>query len=81
MQFALRATRRTPQDASRSWCKQCLRGWSKPDVLRPGVAGMRGSVVIRLRLCTNRAPAPRCTLTYVRVLSKESRPFEAYAIP
>ena len=37
--------------ALRAWCKQCLPGRSKPDVLRPGIVGMRGSIVIRLRPC------------------------------
>ena len=32
-------------------CKQCLPGRPKPDVLRPGIGGMRGSTVIRLRPC------------------------------
>ena len=30
-----------------------LPGWRKPVVLRPGIVGMRGSMVIRLRPCTN----------------------------
>ena len=29
--------------ALRTWCKQCLPGWCKPDVLRPGILGMQGS--------------------------------------
>ena len=37
--------------ALRAWCKQCLpRRW-KIDVLRPGIAGMQGSTVIRLWPC------------------------------
>ena len=44
--------------ALRAWCKQCLPGWWKSDVLRPGGVGMRGSMVIRLRPCTNWAHAP-----------------------
>ena len=28
-------------------------GWRKPDVLRPGIVGMRGAMVIRLRPCAN----------------------------
>ena len=39
--------------ALRAWCKQCLLGGSKPDVLRAGIVGMRGSIIIRLRQCTN----------------------------
>ncbi|CAN0286800.1 unnamed protein product [Laminaria digitata] len=35
--------------ALRAWCKRCLPGRWKPDVLRPGIAGVRGSRVIRLR--------------------------------
>ena len=35
--------------ALRAWCQWCLRGQSKPDVLRPGTVGMRGSMVRRLR--------------------------------
>ena len=35
--------------ALRAWCKQCLSGWSKPDVLRPDIVRMQGSMVIRLR--------------------------------
>ena len=31
-----------------AWCKQCLPGRPKPDVLHPGIAGMRGSMIIRL---------------------------------
>ena len=34
--------------ALRAWCKQCLSGRWKPDMLRPGIVGMRGSMVIRL---------------------------------
>ena len=36
----------------RAWCK-ATSAWSvkKPDVLRPGVVGMRGSTVVRLRPC------------------------------
>ena len=35
-----------------AWCKQCL-AWSRrtPDVFRPGIVGMRESLVIRLRAC------------------------------
>ena len=35
--------------ALRARCKQCLPGRRKPDVLRPGIVGMRRSRVIRLR--------------------------------
>ena len=41
--------------AFRAWCKQCLFGRRKPDVVRPGMAGMRESLLIRLRACT---PSP-----------------------
>ena len=37
----------------RAWCKQCLLVLWKLDVLRPGIVGMRGSMVIRLGPCTN----------------------------
>ena len=49
MQLTLDATRRTPHVFLRACCKQCLPGRWKTDVLRPGIAGVRGSVVIRLR--------------------------------
>ena len=39
--------------ALRAWRKHYLPGWLKPDVLRLGVVGMRGSMVIRLRPFTN----------------------------
>ena len=32
-----------PFKALRAWCKQCLSGPLKPDMLRPGIVGMRGS--------------------------------------
>ena len=35
------------------WCKQCLPGWRTPNVLRPCIGGMRWSMVIPLRPCTN----------------------------
>ena len=50
MQLTLRATRQH-LTALHAWCKQCLPGRFQPDVLRPGVVGMRGSMVIRLRPC------------------------------
>ena len=37
--------------AIRAWCKQCLPGWENPDVPRPGIVGIRGSMVLRLRPC------------------------------
>ena len=52
VQLTLHATRRTPLTPLRAWCKQCLPGRSKPDMLRPGIVGMRGgSMAIRLRPC------------------------------
>ena len=42
MQVTLHATHRT-LTALRAWCKRCLLGWSKPDMLHPGIVGMRGS--------------------------------------
>ena len=42
MQRTLRATRRTPHVSLRAWCKHCLRGRVKADVLRPRIVGMRG---------------------------------------
>ena len=35
----------------RARCQQCLPDRRKPDVLRPGIVGMRGVDVIRLRPC------------------------------
>ena len=35
----------------RAWCKRRFFGPCKPDVLRPGILGIRGSKVIRLRPC------------------------------
>ena len=35
----------TAVTALRAWCKQCLPGRSKPDVLRPGTIGMHASRV------------------------------------
>ena len=37
--------------ALRAWCKQCLPGRWKADVLRVSIVGMRGSMVTRLRPC------------------------------
>ena len=37
--------------ALRTGCKQCRPGRWKPDMLRPGIVGKRGSMVIRLRPC------------------------------
>ena len=48
MQLTLHATRRTTHGASR--LVQAMSAWSvKTDVLRPGIVGMRGSMVMRLR--------------------------------
>ena len=44
--------------ALRARCMQCLAGWWKPDVLRPGILWMRGSMVIRLRPCKNIEDTP-----------------------
>ncbi|CAN0126745.1 unnamed protein product [Laminaria digitata] len=41
--------------ALRAWCRRYLPGRWKPDVLRPGIAGMQGSVAIRLRPCMIRS--------------------------
>ena len=46
MQLTPHATRRTPHGASR--LVSAMYAWS--DVLRPGIAGVRGSMVIRLRV-------------------------------
>ena len=35
----------------RAWCKQCLPRRGKPDVLRPGIVGIQGSMIIRPRPC------------------------------
>ena len=49
--------------ALRAWCTRCLPGWCKPDVLRPGIVGTRGSMVIRLRQCMKCVhPSPTPTL-------------------
>ena len=50
MQLTLHATRRTPHGGA-SRLVQCLPVRRKPDVLRPGTVGMRGSMVIRPRPC------------------------------
>ena len=44
--------------ALRAWCKRRLPDWWKLDVLRPGMVGMRGPMVIRLWPCTNWVPPP-----------------------
>ena len=44
--------------ALRAWCKLCLPGRWKPDVLRPGIVGMRESMVIRLRPCMTMSTPP-----------------------
>ena len=50
VQLTLHATSPTPHGASRFVL--AMSAWSvKPDVLRPGVVGMRGSMVIQLRPC------------------------------
>ena len=50
MQLSLHATRPTPHGASR--LVQAMPARSvKPDALRPGIIGMRGTMVIRLRPC------------------------------
>ena len=46
MQLTLHATRRTPHGSSR--LLHAMSAWSlKPDVLRPGIEGMRGSMVLQ----------------------------------
>ena len=44
--------------ALRAWCTRCLPGRWKPDMLRPGIAEMRGSIVLRPRLCMKLPPPP-----------------------
>ena len=46
--------------ALRAWCvKQCLPGWCKPDMLRPGIVGIRGSMAVRCRtMSTPPRPPP-----------------------
>ena len=48
--------------AVRAWCKQYLPGQRKPDVLRPGIVGKRGSIIIRTTTAmhgmSNRPPTP-----------------------
>ena len=52
MQFTLNATRRTPHGASR--LMQAMSAWLVKTRRAPsGVVGIRGSMVIRLRPCTN----------------------------
>ena len=47
MQLSLHAARRPPPGASRS--VRAMPAWSvKPDGLRHGIVGMRGSIVVRL---------------------------------
>lgn len=51
-------------------CKQYLPGRCKPDVPRPGIAVLRGSVVLRLRSCIIRVrPCPPNASTYPPHLS------------
>ena len=42
----------------RAWCKQCLPGRLKPDVLRPVIVGTRGPMVTRLRPCMTTSTPP-----------------------
>ena len=57
VQLSLHATRRTIPGAS--CLLQAGTTWSvKPDVLRPGIAGMRGSMAIRLRSCMTMSTPP-----------------------
>ena len=58
MQPTLHATRPKNLTALRAWCKQCLPGRLKPDGLRPGIEGMRGSMVGRQRPCTRMSTSP-----------------------
>ena len=57
--------------ARRAWCKQCLPGWWTPNVLRPGIVGMRGSMIIRLRPCTN-WPSTRTPMRLQRSMKLQS---------
>ena len=53
----LHATRRTPHGASR--LVQAISAWSvKPDVLRPGIVGLRVSTAIRLQPCMTMSIPP-----------------------
>ena len=48
--------------ARRVWCEQCLPGRRKPDVLRHGIVGMPGSMVIHPNAAMNdieSSPTPR----------------------
>ena len=49
--------------ALRAWCKQCLPGRLKADVLRPGIVGMPTSMVIRLRPCMVSSTPTTTTVT------------------
>ena len=55
--------------AIRAWCKQCLPGQRKPDVLCPGNVGMRGPMIIRLRPCMlmNTPPHPSSARTHAPI--------------
>ena len=57
MPLTLHATRQTPHGAP--CLVRTMSTWSlKSDMLRPGIVGMRGSMVIRLRLCMKGVPPP-----------------------
>ena len=51
--------------APRAWCKQCLPGRWKRDVFRPGIVGMRGSMVLRLRTCMAYVNSPPRSSLYI----------------
>ena len=51
MQLTLHATHQNTSRALCAWCMLYPHGPRKPDVLRPGIVGMRASTVIRLRPC------------------------------
>ena len=48
-----------PLAHSSAWCKQCLPGLRKPDVLHPDVVGVRGSMVTGIWPCLTMSALPR----------------------
>ena len=54
MRLTLRAARPTSRHLALGICIQAMSAWSvktRHDMLRPGIVGMRGSLVIQLRPC------------------------------